>query len=87
MSKQSSIDFLIEQIEIILKLNNVQLNAGYTIHTILPIIEKLKAMHKEEIEDAHYDGSIITLLNPDGDMLKLSEQYYNETFEDDKEVL
>ena len=47
--KQSSVDFLIEQIEIILKLNNVELSAGYTIHTILPIIEKLKAMHKEEI--------------------------------------
>lgn len=37
-------------------------------------------MHQEEIEEAHYDGSIITLLNPDGDMLQLSEQYYNETF-------
>ena len=56
--KQTSIDFLIEQIEIILKLNNVQLSAGYTIHTILPIIEKLKAMHKQEIEEA-YDRKVI----------------------------
>ena len=44
-------------------------------------------MHQEEIEEAHYDGSIIVLLNPNGDMLKLSEQYYKETFGDEKEVL
>ena len=74
--KQTSIDFLIEQIEIILKLNNVQLSAGYTIHTILPIIEKLKAMHKEEIEHAYRCGAaeigMIAVNKP--------EQYYNETF-------
>jgi len=72
--KQTSIDFLIEQIEIILKLNNVQLSAGYTIHTILPIIEKLKAIHKEEIKEAWLDG----VMNWDSE--KEAEQYYNETF-------
>lgn len=78
--KQSSIDFLIEQIEIILKLNNVELSAGYTIHTILPIIEKLKAMHKEEIEHAYRCGAaeigMIAVNKP--------KQYYNETFGGDK---
>ena len=74
--KQTSIDFLIEQIEIILKLNNVQLSAGYTIHTILPIIEKLKAMHKEEIKEAWLDG----VMNWDSE--KEAEQYYNEIFND-----
>jgi len=78
--KQTSIDFLIEQIEIILKLNNVQLSAGYTIHTILPIIEKLKAMHKEEIEHAYRCGAaeigMIAVNKP--------KQYYNETFGGDK---
>lgn len=78
--KQTSIDFLIEQIEIILKLNNVQLSAGYTIHTILPIIEKLKAMHKEEIEHAYRCGAaeigMIAVNKP--------KQYYNETFKGDK---
>lgn len=76
--KQTSIDFLIEQIEIILKLNNVQLSAGYTIHTILPIIEKLKAMHKEEIKEAWLDG----VMNWDSE--KEAEQYYNKTFKGDK---
>ena len=76
MSKQTSIDFLIEQIEIILKLNNVQLSAGYTIHTILPIIEELKAIHKEEIKEAWLDG----VMNWDSE--KEAEQYYNEIFND-----
>ena len=76
MSKQTSIDFLIEQIEIILKLNNVQLSAEYTIRTILPIIEKLKAMHKEEIKEAWLDG----VMNWDSE--KEAEQYYNKTFND-----
>ena len=78
--KQTSIDFLIEQIEIILKLNNVQLNPEYTFHTILPIIEKLKAMHKEEIEHAYRCGAaeigMIAVNKP--------KQYYNETFKEDK---
>lgn len=79
--KQSSVEWLIEQIEIILKLNNVQLSAGYTIHTILPIIEKLKAMHKEEIEHAYRCGAaeigMIAVNKP--------KQYYNETFGGDNE--
>lgn len=78
--KQTSIDFLIEQIEIILKLNNVQLSAGYTIHTILPIIEKLKAMHKQEIMEAFEKGYVCGYTdNGDGGI-----DYYNETFKEDK---
>jgi len=79
--KQTSIDFLIEQIEIILKLNNVQLSAGYTIHTIVPIIEKLKAMHKEEIEEAWNDGCY---QSSDFPKSSDSEKYYNEKFKGDK---
>lgn len=72
--KQSSVDFLIEQIGIILKLNNVKLNPEYTIHTIVPIIEKLKAMHKEEIQDAYDHHRCIG-------NFENGEQYYKETFE------
>ena len=79
--KQTSIDFLIEQIEIILKLNNVQLSAGYTIHTILPIIEKLKAMHKDEIIKANRDGVDMVI---DKKPYTTGEDYYNETFGGDK---
>ena len=42
--------------------------------------ERAKAIHKEEIERAHYDGSVIVISKPDDDMLQLSQQYYNETF-------
>ena len=76
--KQSSIDFLIEQIEIILKLNNIKLNVGYNIHTILPIIEKLKAMHKEEIANAWNDGHTEGM---EGGCCTTYEEYYKETFE------
>ena len=78
--KQTSIDFLIEQIEIILKLNNIQLSAGYTIHTILPIIEKLKAMHKQEIEHAYKCGAAEIGMSA----VNKPKQYYNETFGGDK---
>lgn len=72
MSKQSSIEWFYQRI---------------LAKDINEVFEQAKAMHKEEIEEAHYDGSIIALLNPNGDMLKLSEQYYKETFGDEKEVL
>jgi hypothetical protein len=79
--KQSSIDFLIEQIEIILKLNNIKLNVGYNIHTILPIIEKLKAMHKEEIIESYCQGCFDITKDDAIFPRETSEQYYNETFE------
>jgi hypothetical protein len=79
--KQSSVDFLIEQIEIILKLNNIKLNVGYTIHTISPIIEKLKAMHKEEIMDAFQHGKWDWHeYLQQGTLSKDPAEYYNETF-------
>jgi len=78
--KQTSIDFLIEQIEIILKLNNVQLSAGYTIHTILPIIEKLKATHKQEIMEAFEKGYKCGYTDNGDEGI----DYYNETFGGDK---
>jgi len=77
MKKQSSIDFLIEQIQIILKLNNIQLNPEYTFHTILPIIEKLKAMHKEEIANAWNDGHSEGM---EGGYCTTYQEYYNEKF-------
>ena len=44
------------------------------------ILEQAKAMHKEEIKDAWLDGEW-------WDSEKDGEQYYNETFGDEKEVL
>lgn len=77
MSKQSSVEWLFVELW----------NTPKDKFEWQSIFEQAKAMHREEIKEAHYDGSIITLLNPDGDMLKLSEQYYKETFGDEKEVL
>jgi hypothetical protein len=50
------------------------------------ILKQAKAMHKEEIERAHYDGSVIVMSKPDDDMLQLSQQYYNETFGGNNEL-
>ena len=44
------------------------------------LVEQAKEMHKEEIQRAHYDGSVIVISKPDDDMLQLAQQYYNETF-------
>ncbi len=72
MSKQSSVDFILNAFNL---LSDSDFKAW-----MLNNYDEVKAMHKEEIEEAHYDGSIITLLKPNDDMLKQSEQYYKETF-------
>lgn len=78
MSKQSSVDFILNAFNL---LSDSDFKSW-----MLNNYDVIKAMHKEEIEEAHYDGSIIRLLKPDDDMLKQSEQYYKETF-GDEEVL
>jgi hypothetical protein len=76
MNKQSSIDWFLNEFSKQIEFApESELDKWYK-----ELIPKAKAMHKEEIEEAHYDGSIITLLKPNDDMLKQSEQYYKETF-------
>ena len=70
-NKQSSVEWLSE----IIRFANKELYAE-----MFEEIEQAKAMHKQEIERAHYDGSVIVISKPDDDMLQLSQQYYNETF-------
>jgi hypothetical protein len=60
-NKQSSVDLLATYIKGISSLNCDE------------IIEQAKAMHKEEIKDAWYDGI-------SGGQCGDSEQYYNETY-------
>jgi hypothetical protein len=67
-NKQSSIEWLEQNLKKIPFIN------------VIDVFEQAKAMHKEEIERAHYDGSVIVISKPDDDMLQLSQQYYNETF-------
>lgn len=49
------------------------------------ILEEHKAIHQEEIERAYYEGIVIVMSKPDDDMLQLSQQYYNETFNNDEQ--
>ena len=66
-NKQGCVDWLVEEI-------NKQ-KAWADPLKLEPIIEQAKAMHKEEIETAWYDGI-------SGGECGSREQYYNETFGD-----
>lgn len=73
MSKQTAVEFLIQHIEIALKMNNVKINFGYRINTINPIYEQAKAMEREQIEQAFVDGV-------DSGLLSDADNYYTETY-------
>ena len=62
--KQSSIDWL-----------ENQLKKRYSLMNSEPLFEQAKAMHKEEIQYAYWEGGMD---KPKGS--KECEQYYNETF-------
>lgn len=70
--KQSSIDWLVEEI-------NKQ-KAWADPSRLEPIIEKAKAMHKEEVQDAYR-------ISPNNELWSNSGiDYYNETFGGDNET-
>ena len=71
MSKQSSIDWLVEQIK---KDINLRLR-GFDIDKAL---EQAKAMHNKEIVDAHVNGNKEYTIG--GGYELIAEHYYNETF-------
>ena len=68
-NKQSSVEWLIEQV-----INNNGVNKS--------TFEQAKAMHKEEIEQAFYEGNhnSVDYFNMEDFSIKDYEQYYNETF-------
>lgn len=68
--KQSSIEWLVENLTMVYP----------RIQEMRLLVEKAKEMHKDEIEQSYYDGIVCSMSDQDTDMLKLSEQYYNETF-------
>lgn len=71
--KQSSLDYLIEQL---FKTRN---NSTEVKETSESIIQQAKAMHKKEIEDAYIE----CWMNDGGNgfhKVKEAEEYYNETF-------
>ena len=48
------------------------------------ILRQAKAMHKEEIKDAYYNGGSYEDLTKN-EILKIAEQFYNETFNSDED--
>lgn len=69
-NKQSSVDFLISRLlEYIHEAHHLE---------VLELYEQSKKMHKEEIEEAFWNGS--DGIKTKTDILKIAEQYYNETY-------
>ena len=62
------------------------LEGGYIIGDVKPHIlvkfikDELLEYEEEIIKRSYYDGIVCSMSDQDTDMLKLSEQYYNETF-------
>ena len=80
-NKQSSIEwFANESWQVKVQLDNQEISVDEYAVAYVRLLYKAKAMHKEEIERAHYEGSVIVISKPDDDMLQLSQQYYNETY-------
>ena len=66
--KQSSVEWLFGQIPSFCKSSKGALDA----------FEQAKAMHKEEIKEAYWNGS--DGIETKTEILQIGEQYYNETF-------
>ena len=69
-NKQSSVDWLVEQIK---KDINLRLR-GFDIDKALV---QAKAMHKEEIQNAHLEGQCD---ETEGYPLEIAKKFYNETY-------
>ena len=88
MSKQTAVEWLIEEIDkmqkIYIDLNKEDKSLGKGVDAILTAttLLKMKCIHakemeKEQIKDAHLIGLITSM---EMEATKQSEQYYNETF-------
>jgi hypothetical protein len=83
MSKQTAVEWMVEQVELIS--NNKTLSKKDAVKLYDEVIHQSKAMEKEQIEDAHIEGQRVfdnyqhTQWTTDQ-----AEQYYNETYGGDK---
>lgn len=76
MSKQTSVDFLIEEFSAIFGKVNFTAMQGLLMKDA---VEKAKEMEKEQIKEAHGDER--DYLSDSGNFITISaEQYYNETY-------
>lgn len=74
--KQSSIDYLIEQLEG--ENNRIAMVVGVKKYN--SIVKEAKAMHKEEITDAYCKAGLDIAHNDSIKESGLAQEYYNETF-------
>lgn len=77
MSQQSSVDWLIGQLQRSKDWNRVLNEISQMSSAKVDIVEQAKAMHKEEIKEA-WDNAAIDATY--GNKFSNCEQYYNETF-------
>ena len=69
MSKQTAVEWLVEQLECFGNKHELQLSWA----TVDELVEQAKEMHKQEVTDAWEDGH-------DSFSTRNAEQYYKETF-------
>ena len=77
-NKQSSVDYLISELQKSKDWHRVLNEVSQMSSAAVDIIAQAKAMHKEEIKEAYWNGS--DGIESKTEMLKIGEQYYNETF-------
>ena len=71
MAKQSSVEYAVDKLEKLIPPGNQMI--------IRIILEQAKAMHKQEIEDAYYNGGCYEDFTKN-EILEIAEQFYNETY-------
>ena len=76
MSKQSSLDWLIDQVH-----SEKYQNAFGPTYISLALIVEAEQMHKEEIEDAFCKGAYVMAHNDEIFPREEAEEYYKKTFE------
>lgn len=75
--KQTAVQFLIEQIDIALKLNKVELNPIYKLKIVVPIYMKALEMEKQQILDCYIDRDINLGIEP---KVEIANAYFHSTF-------
>ena len=80
-NKQSSVEWLISQLKISTYWNTLIAELEFMDLEIDDILEQAKAMHKEEIENAHLEGQCD---ETEGYPLEIAKKFYNETYGDNK---
>jgi len=82
MKNQTAVEWMVEQVELIS--NNKTLSKKDAVKLYDEVIQKAKAMEKEQIQDALDVGYQIANEDVKFKHIQTTEQYYNETYGGDK---